>query len=309
MEMSVEADPEAVEAVSGILSRVAPGGVSVESPFRLVDQGLAAQPDLTRPALVRGYVSALDRAGAARAVEEAQRMLGHLTAFGLRPIGELQVRPVSEEDWAHAWKQHFPVLRVGQRVVIRPTWRRYRASGDDVVLALDPGMAFGTGLHPTTRLCLAGIETWVDTGRLQGRRVLDVGSGSGILAICAARMGAAQVSAVDTDPVAVQATTANARLNGSADRVTVERGSVPTHGETFDLIVANLIATLLVTLAPDLSRVLRAGGRLLAGGVFIDREQEVADAFGRAGLEIVGRSEETDWICLEAERPLAGGAP
>ena len=185
LELAVEADLEAVEAVSEIFGRVAPGGTSVEPAFDLVDEGLGARVDPTRPAIVRCYVPARDRAAADRAVAEAAEALGHLQAFGLRPIGELRTRLVDEADWANAWKAYFPVLRVGRRLVIRPTWRRHRREPDDVVLALDPGMAFGTGLHPTTRLCLAELESVADRGRLADARVLDVGCGSGILAIAA----------------------------------------------------------------------------------------------------------------------------
>jgi len=144
---------------------------------------------------------------------------GHLQAFDLRTIGELQTRLVHESDWANAWKQHFPVLRIGRRIVIRPTWRRHRPAPDDVVLALDPGMAFGTGLHPTTRLCLAALESIADDGRADGARVLDVGCGSGILAIAAVKLGASDALGVDTDPIAIESTVANARRNRLAARV------------------------------------------------------------------------------------------
>ncbi|MBA2275180.1 MAG: 50S ribosomal protein L11 methyltransferase, partial [Chloroflexi bacterium] len=221
------ADQEAVEAVSEILSRVAPGGVSVELPFELVDDGLGARTDASRPAVVRAYVPALDSTAAQAAVLEAELSLGHLQAFGLRPIGDLQVRAVHEEDWADAWKRHFPVLRIGRRLVIRPTWRRHRAAADDVVLALDPGMAFGTGLHPTTRLCLAAIERWADEGHLTGARVLDVGCGSGILSLAAGKLGAAEVLGVDTDPIAAEATIANARRNRLVRKVHARRGTLP----------------------------------------------------------------------------------
>ena len=137
--MAVDADVEAVEAVSEILGRSAPGGTSVEPAFELVNEGLAARVDVTRPATVRAYVPARDRASADRAVAQAAEALGHLQAFGLRPIGELRTRVVHESDWADAWKAYFPVMRVGQRIVIRPTWRRHRAAAGDVVLALDPG--------------------------------------------------------------------------------------------------------------------------------------------------------------------------
>lgn len=301
LELSVEADPEAVEAVSGILARVAPGGVSVESPFQLLDDGLAAVPDLSRPATVRAYVPAIDALAAQRAVDDARRMLGHLRPFELRPIGELAVRPVYEEDWAHAWKRHFPVLRVGRRLVIRPTWRRHRSAPDDVVLALDPGMAFGTGLHPTTRLCLAAIESWADEGIVRGARVLDVGCGSGILAICAAKFDAESILAIDTDPIAVQATIANARRNHLSRRIRAERGSLPVGAPPFDLVVANLIASLLVSMASELAAAVRVGGRLLASGIFIDREAEVSKALMGAGLKLVGRSAETEWVAIDAQ--------
>jgi ribosomal protein L11 methyltransferase len=234
LEMAVEADVEAVEAVSEILGRAAPGGTSVEPAFELVDEGLGARVDTSRPAIVRAYVPARDRAAADLAVAEVGEALGHLQAFGLRPIGELQTRIVQETDWADAWKAYFPVMRIGRRLVIRPTWRRHRHSPDDVVLALDPGMAFGTGLHPTTRLCLAAVEGLAWRGVLDGARVLDVGCGSGILAIAALKLGAASALGVDTDPIAIEATLANARRNALARRLRARepdrRGPRPAGG-------------------------------------------------------------------------------
>jgi ribosomal protein L11 methyltransferase len=309
LELSVEADQEAVEAVSGILAKAATGGVAVEVPWDPIDEGLGAIPRAGDSAILRAWLPGLDAAAAEAAVASVRRDLGHLQAFGLRPIGELEVRPVHEEEWASAWKSHFPVLRVGRRLVIRPTWRRHRATGDDVVLALDPGMAFGTGLHPTTRLCLAGIEGWADEGLLDDARVLDVGCGSGILAIAAARLGARSVHGVDTDPIAVEATIANARRNRVARRVSAARGSVPlpegpgpAHGP-FDLVLANLIASLLVGLAEPLAASIRPGGRMLASGIFIDREAQVVDAFQAVGLRVGRRARETDWVLLDIERP------
>jgi ribosomal protein L11 methyltransferase len=293
---------EAVEAVSEILGRVASGGVSVEPAFRLVDDGLGARIDPGRPSIVRAYVPARDPAAAERATAEASAALGHLQAFGLRPIGSLMTRIVHETDWASAWKAHFPVLRVGRRLVVRPTWRRHRAGPEDVVLALDPGMAFGTGLHPTTRLCLAALDDVAADGRIDGARVLDVGCGSGILAIAAAKLGAGSVLGVDTDPIAVEATTANARRNRLARRITARVGSLPSEHRRFDLVLANLIASLLVTLAGALREELRPGGVLLASGIFVDREPDVRAAFEAAGMEVVRRTAEGDWVALEAVR-------
>ncbi len=300
IELSVAADIEAVEAVSEILSRFAPGGTSVQPGFELIDEGLGARIDPNEPAIVRAYLPGRDRTAARAAVRQAREALGHLQAFNLRPIGDLEVSVVHEADWAQAWKAHFPVLRISRRLVIRPTWRRHRRRADDVVLALDPGMAFGTGLHPTTRLCLAGIEHWADEGRFSAARVLDVGCGSGILTIAAGLFGAAELVAVDTDPIAVEATAANAGRNHV--KVEVRAGSLPSRRGPFDLVVANLIASLLVSLAGDLRVELRPGGRLLASGIFIDREADVRGAFEAVGLRPLDRSAEGEWVALEFER-------
>lgn len=300
----MEADQEAVEAVSEILGRVCAGGVSVELPFDLLDEGLSTRVDPARPAVVRGYLPGRDRTTVRGAVAAVRRELGHLQAFDLRPIGELQTSVVHESDWAEAWKSHFPVLHVGRRLVICPTWRDYRAEAGETVIALDPGMAFGTGLHPTTRLCLAALEDLGDRGLVFEARVLDVGCGSGILGIAAALLGAASVLGLDTDPLAVETTIANARRNDVAQRVAARLGSLPHAGADADIVTANLISSLLIDLAAPLAGAVRGGGTLVAGGIFADRESDVAAALTGAGLRVVGRRTETDWVVLEARREL-----
>jgi ribosomal protein L11 methyltransferase len=308
LELSVEVDPEAVEAVSDILSRDAGGSVSVEQPFSTEQEGLAAVPIADAPVIIRAYLPAIDRAAAEASIASARERLGHLTAFDLRPIGDLAVREVYEEDWASAWKDYFPVMRLGKRIVIRPTWRDYDPAPHDVVIALDPGMAFGTGLHPTTRLCLLGLEHWSAAGLVADASVIDVGSGSGILAVGAALLGAGQVRAVDTDPIAVAATLQNAALNDVS--IIATQGSVPRGEGPFDLVFANLVASLLVQMAGELAASMRAGdgspgsgGRLLASGIFIEREPEVRRAMAEAGLRGVRRAQEGDWVALDLERP------
>jgi ribosomal protein L11 methyltransferase len=298
LELAVETDPEAVEAVTEILSRVAPGGTLVEPGFELLEDGLAARVDPGLPATVRAYVPATKAGAAATAARTVETALGHLQAFGIRPIGDLRTRLVDEADWAEAWKSHFHVLHLGRRLVIKPSWRRHRRTGDEVVIDLDPGMAFGTGLHPTTRLCLQALEDRAERGPLG--RTLDVGCGSGILSIVAVRLGATRALGLDIDPIAIDATLANARHNRVGRRIRAREGSIPTDEGPFDLVLANLIAGVLVEIAPDLAAELVAGGTLIASGIFIDREPETRLALERAGFQIVGRYHESDWVALDA---------
>jgi ribosomal protein L11 methyltransferase len=166
-------------------------------------------------------------------------------------------------------------------------------------------MAFGTGLHPTTRLCLALIEDLADRGSLDHASVLDVGCGSGILSIAAALLGARHVIGVDTDPLAVETTQRNAALNGLATTIEARTGSVPLAPDVrrFDIVLANLIASVLIDLNVPLSNAVRPDGRLVASGIFRDREAEVREALKGAGLLVVGRASETDWVALLVQRP------
>jgi ribosomal protein L11 methyltransferase len=296
LELAVEADVEAVETVSEILARVAPGGVSVEPAFDLVDEGLAARVDPSRPAVVRAYLPARDPVAAEEAAARADTDLGRLRAFDLRPIGPLATRLVHEQDWAGAWKEHFPVLHVGGRIVIKPGWRRYRARPGEVVVALDPGMAFGTGLHPTTRLCLSALERL----RVAGTRVLDLGCGSGILSLAAARLGAREVVALDTDPIAIEATQANAGRNRLRGRIDARLGSLPSGDSPFEIVLANLVSGILIGLATGIAAEVGPGGQLVASGIFRDRESEVRDAFAKEGLAVTTREVEGDWVALVA---------
>jgi ribosomal protein L11 methyltransferase len=273
----------------------------VEPGFELVEDGLAATIDPSRAATIRAYVPVLDAAGTRRATATVTEALGHLQAFGLRPIGDLRTREVDEADWAEAWKDHFHVLHVGHRLIIKPSWRKHRRTADEVVIDLDPGMAFGTGLHPTTRLCLEALEDRARRGPLG--RTLDVGCGSGILSIAAVLLGATRVLGVDIDPIAIEATVANARHNRVGKRIRAREGSVPTGEGPFDLVLANLIAGILIELAPSLMEELLPGGTMVASGIFIDREPEVRRALEAAGLEIREAWHDADWVALEASRP------
>jgi len=281
----------------------------VEPGFETLDGGLGVRVDPSLPAQLRAYLADPQSEETLRAVERTRTALGHLQAFGLRPIGELSTREIAGLDWAAESRRQFSILRIGERFVIRPTWRRHWQRPSDVVIALDPGVAFGTGLHPTTRLALVGLEALDGEGRVAGARILDVGCGSGILSLAAARLGAASVVALDTDPLAVEATLANARRNRLGRRITSRLGSLPSGGPPSDIVLANLIASLLVSLAVRLHAEVRpgtggpgSGGRLIASGIFEDREPEVRRALLAVGFHIVRRWVDGEWVGLAAER-------
>jgi len=322
LELSVEVDPEAVESVSELLAQYGyNSGVVIDQPIIPGADGPEYTYDTSRPATLRTYLPLDERAEVTRA--RLERALWH---FGqMRPVGPLRVKQIEEQDWANAWKEHYTIQRIGERAVIVPSWLEYDAQPGDIVLRLDPGMAFGTGLHPTTQLCVGLLERYV----APGSRVLDLGCGSGILAIAAAKLGAGAVLALDTDPIAVTATRENAARNGVSDLVLVAEGSLGSgaalghwlygtlnaEGATmnrpdddsqrsafsvqrFDLIVANIIARVLATLAADLAGALAPGGTLIASGIIAEREDEVVAAFVAAGLAPVERRQERDWVAL-----------
>jgi ribosomal protein L11 methyltransferase len=299
LELAVEVDVEAVEAVSEVFARHGYNeGVAVDQPFTQEADGDKLAVDITRPFTVRTFVAASDLPP--EALEEIRQALWFLGR--LRQVGELRVTARREAEWADAWKEHYRPQRVGRRVLVRPPWYEYTPEGDDVVVVLDPGMAFGTGLHPSTRLSVIGLETELRPGM----RVLDVGSGSGILAIAAALLGAGPLMAVDIEPVAVRATRENAARNGVAERITVAEGSVGPGGPVagaYDLVLANIIARVLIELAVDLVAALAPGGTLVLAGIIEGRESEVRAAFDALDLTFVRRAQEEDWVSLVYRRP------
>jgi ribosomal protein L11 methyltransferase len=297
-EISVEADAEAVEPISELLGRYGFNeGVAIDEPYLQDGDGDNLEVDTSRPFVIRTYIA--DSDFKPEVIEDLRASLRLLGA--LRPIGELKVSTLKEEDWANSWKEHFQVHRIGQRVVIRPPWREHDPVGDEVVVELDPGMAFGTGLHPSTRLSVLGLEQVLK----QGNSVLDVGTGSGILAIAAIKLGAASADAVDVETVAFDATRENAARNGVADRIHVELGSVgpdePFQGE-YDVVLANIIARILIELADDLVRAARAGGKLVLAGIIESREAEVVATFEQLGARVITRRQHEDWVSLVFER-------
>jgi ribosomal protein L11 methyltransferase len=297
LELSVTADVEAVEAVSEILGRVASG--TAVRPTRLIrdpNDELAAREDPSAPFVITAHLPAGPKA--ATMVETTERALWHLQAFGLRPVSALSVREVDDTDWADAWREHYVVQRI-RRVVIVPSWLQEALRDDEVAVRLDPGMAFGTGLHPTTRGCLLLLQEVAP----MPSRILDVGCGSGILALAALQLGAERADAIDTDPLAVEATRENARRNGLDGRVEATVGTVacePTTG--YPLVLANLVAAVLVDLAPRLAAHVAPEGQLIAAGIIEPRAGEVIAAMAKAGLTATRRRDDGEWTSLRLER-------
>jgi ribosomal protein L11 methyltransferase len=315
LEVSVVTDGEAAEAVVELFNRYGRGQSVVETPVDLFEYELPAA-SYAQPVIVKAYLPA-DAAGDAARVR-LEEGLWHLSR--LYPIPEPSVRRLAEKDWAEAWKEQYHLQRVGNRIVIVPAWEQYQCSGDEVVIRLEPGMAFGTGLHPTTRLCLRALEKHLAAGS----RVLDVGTGSGILAIAAARLGAGQVLALEADRSAVLVARENVAMNGVSGQVDVRHGtlpggmSVPVHFAAgqglellqtgqFDLVMINILAPVILSVAPALAARLGSTGRLIVSGLIESQEHDIMNALRARGLQALERYQEKDWVALVAER--GGGSP
>lgn len=210
---------------------------------------------------------------------------------------ELESRGVREQDWAENWKKYYKPFRAGEHLVIKPSWEPYEAQAGDLVLELDPGMAFGTGTHETTFMCMQQLERYVTPGC----RAIDVGCGSGILALAAAKLGAGDVLAIDLDELAVKVAAENTRKNGLADVVRVAHGDLlERREEQADVIVANIIADVICYLCGPAKKHLLPGGVFICSGIIKEREEDVQRALSSAGYAVVSRLEKGEWVCLAA---------
>lgn len=318
VEFSVRADGETAEAVADLFSRYGHGGVSVEEvdppEMRIGPQTVGGDGRTVR---VAAYVpdDNVDHVDAVR--QQFTDGLGYLAM--IRPLrGDLMERTIADEDWSTAWRDHFHVHRPGARTVVVPTWREFdEAAAEDIVVHLDPGMAFGTGLHPSTGLCIRELERRVHAGD----HVLDVGTGSGILSIVAAKLGADRVYGYDIDPVAIRVAGENLIANGiSPGMIQIEEGSPPRRGQDplgvakagwpeggFDIVVANLTAEVLSELAQALGDAPKPGGILIGSGIIADRFSLAVDALTDAGLRLIDATSEGDWRAIVLRRPDRSG--
>lgn len=214
---------------------------------------------------------------------------------------KITVSGVNEEDWANSWKAYYKPIRIGERIVIVPAWEKYEAKENDVVVRMDPGMAFGTGTHETTRLVIGLLEKYVS----EGVRVLDVGCGSGILAICASKLGAGNCKAYDIDPVAVKVARENIKDSGLTN-VTCDVSDllrqVDTDNAPYGVICANIVADIIIRMTPDVGRLMDENSVILASGIIVERSEDVIATFREHGFKIVERVEENGWCALVVKK-------
>ena len=284
-ELSITVPHEYVEPISYLFGRYGKG-VSTE---------LAGDGQV----LLRTYITKGSRQRMAR-IDVGVRLVG-----SIEPIGDLIVRELPEdEDWMNSWKSHFKILRIGQHLVIKPTWLDLESDirPDDIIIELDPGIAFGTGYHPTTSTCLVAMEQHVKPGMT----VMDLGSGSGILTIAGIKLGAEQVIALDIDSQAVSAARRNFRRLGINKQVKLGQGSVPhptAKPKSIDLAVANISARGVVDRCPFILTALKPGALFIASGLLNTQKPEVDDALSHLGFSLVSEWPQEEWITLLYRAP------
>ena len=305
-EVSFRTSHDAVEAVSALFGDAGASGTVIEDPALIneyIHSGLWDYTDIpeqkeTSVVTVKAYFSADD--SLEEKLSALREGLNRIAGRGVdTQPAEFSVARVQDEDWANSWKKYFHTDRVGERIVIQPSWEEYEPRAGEVVLRLDPGAAFGTGTHPTTAMCLRAMEKLVKPGMT----VFDVGTGSGVLAIAAAKLGAKTVRAVDYDATAVRVALENIEANGVGNLVfTAESDLFSAIDGKAGLVTANLIADLVIRLLPELDAHLEKGGALLASGVIENRAQEVREATETAGFFVAEDFEEKEWHAMVIRR-------
>ncbi len=306
MELVIETTTQGTDLIANILYDAGATGVVIEDPedarvlMQQKDSWDYIQPGLLNTegdaVLVKGYLP-VDGSlnGRLEMVRENLRALpgghAHFGSLGLT-IGQ-----VRDEEWAENWKKFYKPMRIGQNIIIKPTWEDYEPGKGDIVVVLDPGMAFGTGTHESTALCIELLEKY--TGK--GFRVIDIGCGSGILAITSAKLGAGSVEAYDLQPMAVDITMENAKLNGMDKTVRADRADLLDKVEgKADLIVSNIVADVIIRMCRPVAQHLKPGGLFIASGIIRDRAEEVNYALKHNGMEIVEFLERNEWRALAA---------
>jgi ribosomal protein L11 methyltransferase len=297
LEASVPADEELAESVADVMARFAPGGVTLTYESIEPDPDGEGRPG--GPLVVRAYLPwDADIPQRRTALEEALWHLGRI-----RTIPEPVFREVADADWTAEWKKKYRPLRIGRKIRIVPSWIGARPADGEVTLRLDPGMAFGTGMHPTTQLCLEALEDRVT----RGIEIDDLGCGSGILAIGALKLGAARATGWDIDPEAVRSAGENARRNGVAGRFDVRLGTLDDllrENRSAPVVAANILASVLrEMLRNGLADAVAPDGCLILSGILLDQSEDVETALAEAGMRLAEKKTREDWAALVAEKP------
>lgn len=306
IEVRVITKSDALEPVSGIFYGLDCKGVAIEDPNDILgrEQGpltwdfadINVLEHKGEAAVVKGYFSEEDN------IEEVityiNEKLTELKEFGF-DLGEGKVESevMHEEDWANTWKQYYKPVKVGERIVVKPIWEEYEVQNDELVVELDPGMAFGTGTHETTRMCIQALERYVKADTT----VFDVGCGSGILAIAAAKLGAKLAVGVDLDPVAVESSIENVSYNDLNNIQILHGNLVEVIDGKADVVVANIIAEIICLLCDDVKRVLNTNGYFITSGIIHDRVEMVTSKLEETGFEVIEVNKDGEWNCIVAK--------
>ncbi len=305
-EISILTTHEATEAVANIFHDLGASGVVIEDPALINSYRREGKWDYcdipeetdTETVTVKAYLPVDEELN--KKLHQFEERVNELIHHNLdKGCGTINCREIQEEDWASSWKDYFHPVRIGERIVIKPSWEEYQSLTDDVVIELDPGMAFGTGTHHTTTMCCRCLEDVLK----QGDIVFDIGTGSGILAIAAAKLGAKRVSAVDLDPVAVRVAKENVVLNKVENIVNIAQGDLLTgiSGKA-DLIIANIIADIIIKLVVDIPHRLNDGGYFVASGIITERLSDVTAAMLENNLTVEKVIEEGGWVAMVARK-------
>jgi ribosomal protein L11 methyltransferase len=307
-EISIHTTHEAVEAISNILHEAGAGGVVIEDPFDLTKERDTSFGEIYQlnpddypeeGVIIKAYLPVNSFLG--ETVEEIKQAINNLMLYDI-DVGrnKITISEVNEEEWATAWKKYYNPVKISEKFTIVPTWETYEpVSSDELIIELDPGMAFGTGTHPTTVMCIQALEKCVKPGDI----VIDVGTGSGILSIAAAMLGAKSVQALDLDPVAVDSAKLNVKLNKVQNIVTVSQNNLLDRMETrANIIVANILAEIILRFVDNAYGLLEQDGYFITSGIIQTKKQEVKDSLVRAGFVIEETLVMEDWVAYIARK-------
>lgn len=305
-EITVETTEEAAEAVANLFYEVGAQGVVIEDPrviARYLEENVWDAYELPSELLeaenivIKGYLPVDERLEERLKLFESR--LAGLERYFVSWLAKVSYAEIAEADWSSAWKTYYKPQRVGERVVISPSWEQYEAQPGDIVVWLDPGMAFGTGSHPTTAMLIQLMERYL----APGSDVVDVGTGSGVLAIVAAKLGAKSVLALDIDTLAVEIAEQNAALNAVSGIVSVRYNDLLMGLEgRYQMITANITADPILALLPDARRLLDPGGVLLASGIIRHRYRDIEAKLRALGYTLVETLTEGEWVSLAARK-------